>query len=443
MAMTGWGRNRFAHVLAARPERIGQAIAAFQETIAKNQSILACGAARSYGDVHLNDGNRAILTTRLNRFLSFNPKTGDLAAEAGMTFRELLDVFLPKGFLVPVTPGTAYATLGGAVANDVHGKNHDAVGSFGHHVQWLDLMLPSGEITRISPEARPELFHATIGGLGLTGIILAVGLNLIRVPSNAMNVTERRMKSLDDFLAAFTGQEIATGYSVGWIDALAFGGSVGRGILETATPAPESIPTAARKSHAVPVDLPPFLLNRQSVSAFNAWYWRRVPAQGRQRTVTLDRFLYPLNSLLNWNRIYGRPGFYQFQCVLPPAEAPKGLVALLETIQLSGNPSFLAVLKSFGDHLDAGYLSFPMRGITLALDFPRRSRTDEFMQKLERIVRNHGGRIYLAKDSCLSAEGFREMYKGLPAFRSVLEQIDPASHMDSDMARRLKIRAAA
>lgn len=438
MTLTGWGRSSRAVVDAGRPERVGEA----RQLLAAvgPEGIIAHGAGRSYGDVALNDGGRVLLTRRLDRILAFDPATGELVAEPGVTFADLLRIFLPRRFLVPVTPGTAFATLGGAVANDVHGKNHDRAGSFGDHVLWLDLLLPSGEIVRVSPQERPELFAATIGGLGLTGVVLAVALRLFRVPSPAVTVQERRVGDLDEFLAVLAEQRAQATYSVGWIDALARGRRLGRGVLELAEPAPEGTTSPPPKApRRVPVDFPGAALNPLSVRAFNEVYYRRVPAAGRQRRLPYGRFLYPLDALLDWNRIYGRRGFYQFQCVLPDAEASMGLRSLLEAVSAARGASFLAVLKTLGGE-GRGYLSFPKRGYTLALDFPRRPGVEELMGRLERLTLDHGGRIYLAKDACLSASGFAAMYPKLADFRDVLREIDPQRRLVSDMARRLCIR---
>lgn len=442
MTLAGWGRTAPATLDAARPERVAEARRALAAV--GNEGLIAHGGGRSYGDAALNEGGRALLTRRLDRILAFDPATGDLVAEPGVTFADLMSVFLPRGFLVPVTPGTAFATLGGAVANDVHGKNHDRTGGFGDHVQWLDLLLPSGEVARIAPDQQPELFAATIGGIGLTGIVLAIALRLQRVPSPQVTVSERRVADLDGFLDSFARHRASATYSVGWIDALARGKRLGRGIVELAEPAAESAAAPPRPSRTrrVPRDLPGFVLNPASIALFNEAYYRRVPSAGRERLVSYEKFLYPLDALHDWNRIYGRRGFYQFQCVLPDAEAARGLRALLETVSAARGASFLAVLKTLGGE-GRGHLSFPLRGYTLALDFPRGPGVDELMLRLERLTLDHGGRIYLAKDACLSAAGFAAMYPKLGAFRAVLREVDPEGRMTSGMARRLAIRGDA
>jgi decaprenylphospho-beta-D-ribofuranose 2-oxidase len=341
--------------------------------------------------------------------------------------------------LAPVSPGTAFATIAGAVANDVHGKNHGAAGSFGHHVRWVELLLPSGNIVRASPEDRPDLFAATIGGIGLTGILLAICFRMTRVPSNAVALRERRMRDLDSYLDALRNEVETAHYSVGWIDTLAGGRSLGRGILETAEPSQEGVAARRSKTRAVPLDCPGFLLNRWSVKAFNSLYYRRFARGERRRRLAYGQFLYPLDSLLDWNRLYGARGFHQFQCVVPFEAGATALRGLLETVRAGGNASPLAVLKTLGK-AGPGHLSFPMPGYTLAVDLPRRPGVEDLLAKLEAITLDHGGRIYLAKDSCLSAEGFAKMYPKLGDFRAVLAQFDPDGRMASDMARRLRIR---
>jgi decaprenylphospho-beta-D-ribofuranose 2-oxidase len=423
---------------ACRPERVSELRERVREGPADGGRI-AYGAGRAYGDAALNSQGRVILTRRLNRMLAFDGESGLLEAEPGVTFNDLLAVFLPRGWLVPATPGTAFATLGGAVANDIHGKNHDRVGSFGDHLTWIDLMLPSGEIVRTTDSERPELFRATIAGLGLTGVIVGIGLRLMRVPSSAVRVRERRCRDLDAFLAALAEARQRATYSVGWIDGLAKGRELGRGLLEEAEPATEAVADTPQRARRVPMDAPGSVLNPITIGLFNAAYYRRVPVGGRERIVPYRRFLYPLDAISDWNRIYGRGGFFQFQCVLPDVSAPRGIRLLLEEIAGSGRASFLAVLKTLGAE-GRGYLSFPMRGYTLALDFPRRGGVEDVLRRLERLTLDHGGRIYLAKDAVLSPEGFRAMYPKLPEFQAVLDAIDPEHRLNSDMARRLKIR---
>lgn len=437
-ALTGWGRTTRHKSPACLLADETDAAAALADR--QGDSLLPHGGGRSYGDAALNGEGRILLTGGMDRVLEFDKESGRLVCEPGVTFRQLLDEFLPRGYLFPVSPGTAFTTIGGAVANDVHGKNHDKVGSFGNHLLWVDLLLPSGECCRVTPEEDPDLFRATVGGIGLTGLMLRVCFRMQRVPSAHMEVRERRMPDLESFMAAFEDCRKTAGFSVGWIDAMARGRNMGRGILETAEFAPRSpAPHQSRPPRNFPITLPSGTLNALSVRLFNALYYRRIPAAGRDHVVPVGRFFYPLDAIGRWNRIYGRHGFYQFQCVIPNKHAWAGIPALLETVSASGRGSFLAVLKTLGAS-SRGHLSFPLYGYTLALDFPRRRGVEDLLLKLEGITRDHGGRIYLAKDALLSPEGFREMYPSLPNFRAVLERVDPDGRFASDMARRLRIR---
>jgi decaprenylphospho-beta-D-ribofuranose 2-oxidase len=439
--LAGWGRSATAETLAARPERAREVAEALADTTSHGvRGLIAFGAGRSYGDEALNSDGATLLMRRLDRFVAFDEATGVLVAEAGATFHDIADAFLPRGWAAPVAPGTAYATLGGAVANDVHGKNHDRAGSFGAHVAWLDLALPDGTSRRVDPETEPDLYDATIGGVGLTGIIERVALKLTRLSSAYVSVAEHRAADLTDLMARLADRRGAPGYTVAWIDALADGAALGRGIVQAATPSDDGVfsrPSARRWTF--PVDLPSVALRPASISAFNAAYWRRVPASGRTRRLHREAFLYPLDAILSWNRLYGKRGFHQFQCVLPDDTAERGIRALMQTISAARAASFLAVLKTLGAE-GRGLLSFPRPGFTLALDFPARADTADLMRRLEALTLEHGGRIYLAKDSFLSPEGFRAMYPNLPRFQAVLDQVDPLGRMASDLARRLDIR---
>jgi decaprenylphospho-beta-D-ribofuranose 2-oxidase len=436
LTLSGWGRFPSGAAEAVRPEKLRDLEGSFG---ASERGLIARGAGRSYGDQAINSGGLVALTERLDRLIAFDEASGRLICEPGVTFRTLLEVFLPRGWQVPVSPGTSFATLGGAVANDVHGKNHDRKGSFGDHIAWLDLLLPSGEVRRLEAAENSALFRATVGGSGLTGIILRLAFDMARVRSNAVELTETRARDLDDFIGRLADARAKSSYSVGWIDALATGRNLGRGILETAEPSDASIDAKPRAARRVPIDFPSIALNRWSVHGFNQFYYSRVPEAGRQRRVPVETFLYPLDALADWNRIYGKRGFHQFQCVLPDDGAPTGLRRILETVSAAGAASFLAVLKTLGSQ-GRGMLSFPMRGFTLALDFPHRRRTPELLAKLEQITLDFGGRIYLAKDSALSAGGLAAMYRELPAFQAVLSEVDPNGMLASDMARRLRIR---
>jgi decaprenylphospho-beta-D-ribofuranose 2-oxidase len=436
LTLTGWGRYTHAACHAARPERFAEATAAF--TAAPDISLY--GAGRSYGDSALNSGGTSLITTRLDRILAFDPDTGIVQVEPGIDFRRLLSVFLPRGWLAPVTPGTGFATIGGAVAHDVHGKNHEIDGSFGQHVTALDLLHPDGTTRTITP-ADSDLFRATVGGAGLTGFITRVAFRLKRVPGGQVQVRDHRLRDLDHFLATMQDHASAS-YAVGWIDATAHGARLGRGILETAEPIASPASQPPERAGAIPFDFPALALNRFSVAAFNELYYRRVPAACRTRTAPWRQFLYPLDAIHGWNRIYGKRGFVQFQCVVPFGTGPGALRALLELITASHGASFLAVLKRTGPGR-AGFLSFPMPGYTLALDFPRGAGLAMLYARLCAITADAGGRVYLAKDTLLDPITFRRMYADFPAFAAARAKLDPERRIRTDMATRLRLQDAA
>lgn len=434
---SGWGRVLRARSSAARPESMADLERSFADE--RVGSLLAFGAGRSYGDAALNSGGGSVLMGRLDRFLEFDAASGSLVAESGATFADIVDCFLPRGYMAPVAPGTGFATLGGGLANDVHGKNHHHAASLGQHLAWFDLRLPGGELRRVEPERDAALFQATVGGVGLTGIVERLCLRLQPVPSNAVLVRKRRIADLERYLAAFEEERDRADYVVGWIDALATGRKLGRGILEAASPAAESVPSTPRKARRVPIDLPDFALNALAVRAFNQLYFERVPAGGTEQRVAYRDFLFPLDAIRDWNRIYGKRGFHQFQCVVPFASGERALAGMLALTSKSGQGSFLAVIKAMGQ-AGLGYLSFPRPGYTLALDFPNAPGAREFIAQLERIAVEHGGRTYLAKDSTLSPANLRAMYPDLGKFQAVLAEIDPRGRMNSDLARRLGLK---
>lgn len=438
--LTGWGRLTRARVLACMPRNLKEAQAALADSGEAGLVVHASGC--SYGDVALNSGGRAILTAALNDIQSFDPASGRLVCGPGVTIRQLLDAYLPQGFLPPVAPGTAFVSIGGAVANDVHGKNHDTAGSFGDHVEWIDLLLPSGELVRASPQHRTDLYDATIGGVGLTGILWRVCLRLQKVPSNAILTRETRAPDLDRLFASLEEARTRATYSVGWVDVLARGANRGRGLVLTGEPAMINVTPRAARRLRVAFDFPSFALNGASVSAFNELYYRRVPATGRERAAHVESFLFPLDAIRDWNRLYGKRGFYQFQCVLPDAESYAGVRRLLEAVGRAGLGSPLVVLKTLGGP-GRGHLSFALRGYTLAIDFPNRAATPALLALLTRLTLDHGGRVYLAKDACLSAAAFAAMYPRLDAFRAVLHEVDPTARLQSDLARRLNVRGDA
>lgn len=393
--------------------------------------------ARSYGDVCLNANGRLILTDRLDHILAFDRERGILRAEAGLSLDRLLRLTVPHGWFVPVLPGTKFVTLGGAVANDVHGKNHEDVGTFGAHVRSLALARSNGDVLIASREQNPDLFAATVGGLGLTGAILWIELQLCRIESAMLDVETLALSSLDDFFER-SEQSRDWPYRVAWIDCLATGTDVGRGFFIRGRHATTGrLVTHGAPRFSAPFDVPSGWLNGHTVRLFNLCYRYRPFALGVKR-MRYDPFFFPLDAVNGWNRLYGSRGFFQHQCAIPMTQAPDTLRKLLEIIAQAGQGSFLMVLKLFGDKPSPGILSFPLPGATLALDFPNKGKdTLRLLARLAEVVVEAGGRLYPAKDASMSGEVFRN---GYPGWRKVEEQRDPA--IMSDFWRRVTAQAA-
>lgn len=423
-----WGRvHRHRHEVV-RPRSAAEARAVLR---ASGKPALAYGLGRSYGDSCLNADGLLIDTGGLDRFIAFDPATGLLEAEAGVRLVDILAcVCRPdadgSAWFLPVTPGTSRVTLGGAVANDVHGKNHHRLGSFGCHVAGFTLLRRDGRCLTCSATENAELYRATIGGLGLTGLMLDVKLQLRRVPGLMLVAEDIRFGSLDEFYALAAESEAGWEYTVAWVDCLASGRAMGRGIFSRANHAPgpvgPTVPLAGRL--AVPLSPPVSPLNRLTLRLFNALYWRRLKHRRRVlRIVPYAPSLYPLDAIAGWNRLYGAAGFYQYQCVLPPATARDAVAEMLTLTARSGEGSFLAVLKTMGERRSPGLLSFPMPGTTLALDFPNRgASTLALLDRLDAVTLAAGGRVYPAKDGRMSADSFRAGYPDLERFTA---SVDP------------------
>ena len=426
---TGWGRVRRASGDFARPER-----ASALKSLVQTSAAPAVGMRRSYGDACLNDGGRMIDMTRMDRVLDFDPETGVLHVEAGAQIGELLNIFAPKGWLPPVMPGTGFATIGGGIAMDVHGKNHHGAGTLGCHVLDLTLMTAKGPKV-LSSKKNNTLFKATIGGLGQTGPILSARIQMLRAKGDVMIVTERRIDGWDEFLSYLDASEAT--YTVGWIDATARGENLGRGILEEAETGAGLVP-AAKRGKRIPMDAPGFALSPGVVRTFNAAYWRRVPDKGRTVVKPIDDFFFPLDKIHDWNRLYGKEGFHQFQCVVP-IPAADALRTMLERIAGSGLASPLAVLKRMGPKR-AGHMSFPMEGYTLAVDFRNGSLAERLIRELEVATFEAGGRIYLAKDALAGPENIKAMYPEHGAWLKAVKSADPDGHYITDLVRRLELR---
>ncbi len=401
---------------------------------------LTRGLGRAYGDAALPaPGDLRIAgSTLADRVLAFDPATGDLAAEAGFSLDELYRAFLPRGWFTPVTPGTRFVTLGGMVAADVHGKNHHVDGCFGRHVQALTLRVADGRIVTCSREAHAELFAATIGGMGLTGHILAVHCRLVRVPSPWIYQETQRVADIDDFMEALRASAASWPMTMGWIDCLSSGSAMGRGVLfrgRWAEPieAPSTFPTL-HPPVPVPLMFPGGLLGHLTVRAFNTLYYH-LP-RPRAGVVHPRTFFYPLDSAGEWHRMYGPRGFTQYQCVLPNAGGHAAARRFLEVVTRRGGASFLCVIKDCGAEGD-GLLSFPKPGISIALDLPMRDDTQALIDTLNECVIAEGGRIYLAKDALTRPHHFRAMESRLDRFLEVRRAWDPDGRIRSAQSVRL------
>jgi L-gulonolactone oxidase len=399
----------------------------------ERESRLAVGLRRSYGDSCLDSAGALIETRGLDRFLSFDAASGVLRAEAGVSLSEILALVVPRGWFLPTTPGTRFVTLGGALANDVHGKNHHRAGAFGRHIRAFSLLRSDRGPTEVTLQSDPQLFCSTIGGLGLTGVIEWVELQLVRIGSAFLDVETIPFDRLDAFwpLAEESAQRFE--HTVAWIDCTTRGPSCGRGVFTGANWRADGVLDIHddKLERRMPIDAPGFALNRLSVGAFNELYFRRGRAAAGASRQHYSQYFYPLDALLDWNRLYGKRGMMQYQCVVPRANAQEATRALLDVITASEQASFLAVLKTFGDLRSPGLLSFPRAGATLALDFPfRGERTLRLMARLDDIVREAQGALYPAKDGRMTSDMFRRSF---PRWAELAR--DPA--MNSDFWRRV------
>ncbi len=396
-------------------------------------TMLPYGNGRSYGDSNLNPDGALLPGRQLDRFIAFDPATGVLRCEAGVLLSEILRLVVPQGWFLPVTPGTQFVTVGGAIANDVHGKNHHVAGSFGNHVRCFELLRSDGTRRVCSLTEHADWFAATVGGLGLTGLITWAEMQLRRVANPFMVTESIRFRSLEEFFELSAASEADHEYTVSWIDC-AFGGKrLGRGLFNRGNHAPAAMEMAwvprgltqggDPHTRTVPITPPLSLVNSLSLKSFNTLYFhkqRRDVVSGMQH---YRPFFYPLDALLEWNRIYGPQGFYQYQCAIPPERALQATRALLKAISASGMGSFLAVLKQFGSPASHGMLSFPMPGTTLALDFPNQGpRLHKLFEALDRIVLEAGGRLYPAKDGRMGAALFKA---GYPRWSEFTPYVDP------------------
>jgi decaprenylphospho-beta-D-ribofuranose 2-oxidase len=442
--LTGWGRIAPTVADLAEPSGPDQVPALLRE--ASSRGVIARGLGRSYNNAAQNCRGLVIQTTGLNRIIELDPGSGLVTCEAGTSLEQLMLAGLPAGWFVPVSPGTRQVTVGGAIAADVHGKNHHQAGSFARHVRWLDLLLPDGRERRLSAADEPDLFWATAGGMGLTGIIMRAQVQLKKVATSRVRVDTVRTANLDDAMAYLEATDDQFGYTVAWLDCLAAGASLGRSVITSGDFAtPDELPAADRRDPlafrpvariGAPAACPPGLINRHTVALANEVWYRKAPRRRVGELQTISAFFHPLDGIRNWNRVYGPAGFRQYQYAVPVGQE-EAVRRSVEMISRARAPSFVTVLKRFGA-ASPGYLSFPIAGWTLALDFPARTPgLDALLVRLDELVAEAGGRIYLAKDSRVSPEMVAVMYPRLEDFRRLRKQIDPAGLLGSDLSRRL------
>jgi FAD/FMN-containing dehydrogenase len=418
-------------------------VAHLQQLVGSHPHMIARGNGRCYGDASL--APTTLLTLHFDKILSFDTVNGILECESGITLDQVLRVIVPRGWFLPVTPGTKFITVGGAMASNVHGKNHHVDGPFSNHVVEMDVLTASDGLITCSPDRYPDLFEATAGGMGLTGVITRIKFRLKKIETSYISQKQVKAADLNEILALFDQYQHYT-YSVAWIDCIKKGKGFGRSILilgEHAglgslrgekTKEPLHIPT--KKGINFPFNLPSFALNKFTISAFNMAYYAKNLKREIDNVVHYEPFFYPLDAILHWNRGYGRKGFVQYQFVVPTDEK-EGLIEILNRISRKGTGSFLAVLKKFGTH--PSMISFPIEGYTLALDFPVRNGLFEFLDELDKIVLDHGGRIYLSKDARMKPPVFWQAYPRADEFMAAVKKYNPGFTFRSLQSDRLSI----
>jgi len=440
--LTGWGRIAPSAAEVGSPSDAAAVVSELRAPGAK----IARGLGRSYNNAAQCAGGLVLSTARLNRIISLDPGTGLVTCEAGVSLEELMVAGLPSGWFVPVSPGTRQVTVGGAIAADVHGKNHHVAGSFARHVRAFDLLLPDGTEQTVTPGSDHELFWATAGGMGLTGFIMRATMQLKRVETSRLLVDTVRTADIDETMAVLAEHDHRFGYTVAWSDSLSRGRSLGRSVItsgEFAKPGDLPEPQRAdpyrfdpRARLGAPPWFPPGLMNKYSVAVANEAIYRKAPASRTGEVQTIGKFFHPLDGIKNWNRVYGPGGFRQYQYVVPFG-AEDSVRRSFELVSGARAPSFVTVLKRFGEG-DPGLLSFPMPGWTLAMDFPARTPgLDPLLDKLDELVVAAGGRVYLAKDSRVPPEVLADMYPRLEEFRKLRAELDPRGIFASDLSRRL------
>jgi decaprenylphospho-beta-D-ribofuranose 2-oxidase len=443
--LTGWGRTAPSAADVLAPGSVDEAVSA---VLARpERGVLARGLGRSYNDAAQNAGGTVLDLRRLDRVLAVDLPAARVTVEAGASLDRLLHLLLPLGLFVPVTPGTRSVTVGGAIAADVHGKDHHVAGSFCSSVESLDLLLADGQVRTVGPEQEPALFWATAGGMGLTGVVLRATLRMRAVETSAVVVDTERARDLDDLMARLTADDHRYTYSVAWVDCLARGRRRGRAVLTRGWPARrDQLPPEQQRSPLefrhrarlrVPDLVPSGLVNRATVAALNEAWYRKAPQERRGEVQGIAPFFHPLDGLGDWHRAYGARGFVQYQYVVPFGEE-RAVQRSLEVLDEGGAVPALAVLKRFGPG-NPGPLSFPTPGWTLAVDVPVTARTAPVLARLDEVVLAAGGRVYLAKDARVDAAALRRMYPELERWLAVRRQVDPDRTFTSDLARRLDL----
>jgi len=443
--LTGWGRTAPSAADVLAPGSVDEAVSA---VLARpERGVLARGLGRSYNDAAQNAGGTVLDLRRLDRVLAVDLPAARVTVEAGASLDRLLHLLLPLGLFVPVTPGTRSVTVGGAIAADVHGKDHHVAGSFCSSVESLDLLLADGQVRTVGPEQEPALFWATAGGMGLTGVVLRATLRMRAVETSSVVVDTERARDLDDLMARLTADDHRYTYSVAWVDCLARGRRRGRAVLTRGWPARrDQLPPEQQRSPLefrhrarlrVPDLVPSGLVNRATVAALNEAWYRKAPQERRGEVQGIARFFHPLDGLGDWHRAYGARGFVQYQYVVPFGEE-RAVQRSLEVLDEGGAVPALAVLKRFGPG-NPGPLSFPTPGWTLAVDVPVTARTAPVLARLDEVVLAAGGRVYLAKDARVDAAALRRMYPELERWLAVRRQVDPDRTFTSDLARRLDL----
>jgi decaprenylphospho-beta-D-ribofuranose 2-oxidase len=445
VTLTGWGRIAPSSAELAEPSGPGDA-ETLLEAAGPARGLIARGLGRSYNNAAQCGGGVVVSTARLSRITELDPVSGLATCEAGVSLEQLMVAGLPAGWFVPVSPGTRQVTIGGAIAADVHGKNHHVAGSFARHVRSFDLMLPGGELRTVTSEGDPALFWATAGGMGLTGLILRATVQLKRVATSRVRVDTVRTADIDETMAVLTEHDRSYGYTVAWSDSMARGAGLGRSVITSGDfaeladlPAAEKADPFAFRPGArlgVPSPFPPGLINRYTVALANEAWYRKAPRHRTGELQTIGTFFHPLDGIRNWNRVYGPGGFRQYQYVVPFGQEA-AVRRSFELVSAARAPSFVTVLKRFGA-ADPGLLSFPLAGWTLALDFPARTPAlAGLLDRLDRLVVDAGGRVYLAKDSRVPPDVLAQMYPRLPEFRQFRAGLDPEGRLASDLSRRL------